>query len=238
MSYFPENQFVPLQEARRNLKEELIQRQVKLFERFRSVSDSGMKIDHLGVSLLIRRNVFWPCDDSIPLLESLQINGGERVLDMCTGSGVIGVFCALRGAGAVVAVDWNPDAISNAKDNSIRNHVDKIFDARQSDVFSAIETGEKFDIITANLPMMNMRARDLVESSIWDTNLRANKLFLSNVGEFIKPKGRIYMTQADFAAVDEVKLLGKKYGWKFDQRKIRTTSAGDTFFAFELVRMN
>jgi len=219
-------------------KHELVHRQTRMFEKFRSVPEKGTGIEHYNVPLIVRRNVFWPCDDSIPLLESVHIRAGESVLDVGTGTGVIGIFCALKGAGAVSAVDWNPDAISNAKENAARNKVDAIFDAHHSDVFEAIESNEKFDVIVANLPMMNMKARDVVESSIWDTDLHANEAFLSRVGQFVKPDGRIYMTQADFAAVDEVRSLAKEYGWELKTLRSRQTSAGDTFFALQLKRIS
>lgn len=222
----------------RTSREELVYRHTRLFEQFRSTPDDGQEMQHCGLLVIVRRNVFWPCEDSIPLMESVQIQPGDSVLDIGTGSGVIGIFCAKAGAGLVTAVDWNSDAVANAKENAARNKVDAIFDARHSDVFDAIEPSQKFDVITANLPMMNMEARDVVESSIWDTGLRANRIFLSRVGQFIKPGGRIYMTQADFAAIDEVRSLAKEYSWDLKTLRSRQTSVGDTFFAFELKRTN
>jgi release factor glutamine methyltransferase len=221
----------------RNYIQKRILQQRRLFRRYRSVPEGGMQIEHFNIRLIIRRNVFWPNDDSIPLLQSIQIKPGNTVLDVGTGCGVVGIFCALKGAGAVTGLDWNLDAVANAKENVTFNGVGGIVKIEKSDMFNAVRAHEGYDLIVANLPMMNVHAHDVVESSIWDSDLHANRAFLSGVGEFIKPGGRVYMTQGDFAAIDEVKSLAKEHGWRFEQRKTRRSSAGDTFFAVELVRI-
>lgn len=218
-------------------RQELLRRQRQLFEKFRSTPRNGKEIEHYSIPLILRPNVFWPYDDSVPLMDSVRINPGDQVLDVCTGSGVVAIFCALQGAGSVTALDWNTDAVSNAKENAILSGVGGIVDVRMSDMFEAVEPGKKFDLITANLPMMNAQARDVVESSIWDTDLRANNIFLSQVERYLKPGGRIYMTQADFAALDEVKALAKQHRWKLEQRNSKRVAERDTFFAFELTQL-
>ncbi len=49
--------------------------------------------------------VFWPSDESQPLVQHWEIMPGERVLDRCTGSGVITVMAAYAGARTVLALE-------------------------------------------------------------------------------------------------------------------------------------
>lgn len=60
------------------------------------------------------------------LLEELdrRIAGGERVLDVGCGSGVLSVAAALLGAGDVVGIDVDPDAVPVTLENARRNGVE------------------------------------------------------------------------------------------------------------------
>jgi protein-L-isoaspartate O-methyltransferase len=73
----------------------------------------------------------------------------ERVLDICTGCGVLGLISARRG-GRVFATDLNPRAIQFAQFNAKLNGIGNIEFA----VGSTFEPahGEQFDLITANPP--------------------------------------------------------------------------------------
>jgi hypothetical protein len=73
----------------------------------------------------------------------------DKVLDICTGCGVLGLLSARRG-GHVFASDLNPRAIQFAKFNARLNDLDNIEFATGSGFEPA--GGEKFDLITANPP--------------------------------------------------------------------------------------
>ncbi len=61
-------------------------------------------------------------------LEALEdsIHGGEYVIDVGTGSGILAVAAAKLGAGRVEAVDADPVAVEAAKTNVTANHVEKV----------------------------------------------------------------------------------------------------------------
>lgn len=203
----------------------------------RSVPDNGQYIEYLGKKFIVYKNVFWPFEDSMPLVENYIINPSDHVLDVCTGSGVIAIFSAYNGAEKVLAIDINPDSIFTANENTKLHGFDDIIEIRQSDMFSAIQYNEKFDVITGNLPFRNQLAKDLVEASQWDSNLNAHQSFFKEVRKHLKPNGRIYLSQANFGAVDEMKQFAKDAGFnvKLIGQKSMPKSDLRVFYAFELV---
>lgn len=84
------------------------------------------------------------------IIESLleRIGGGERVLDVGCGSGVLGL-CALRlGAASAVAVDIGPDAVEAARRNAGINGVGDRMEARLAPLSDIEGT---FDVVVANI---------------------------------------------------------------------------------------
>jgi release factor glutamine methyltransferase len=77
-----------------------------------------------------------------------------RILDMGTGSGIIGITLARHGA-AVTCVDISGDALLVARDNAARLGVQDRIACVRSDLFAGIKTETRFDIIVANLPYVS-----------------------------------------------------------------------------------
>jgi ribosomal protein L11 methyltransferase len=71
---------------------------------------------------------------------------GKRVADVGTGSAILAIACAKRGARAVVAVDTDEVAVREATQNVARNEVE--IDLR---VGSAADLDGAFDVVLANI---------------------------------------------------------------------------------------
>ncbi len=83
----------------------------------------------------------------------------EHILDLCTGSGCIGIACAFAFPEArVVLSDVSADALAVARSNIERHSLSDRVTALQSDVFAGLE-GQCFDLIVSNPPYVN--AEDL-----------------------------------------------------------------------------
>ncbi len=82
------------------------------------------------------------------LLEEM-IRGGEFVMDVGTGSGILAIAAALCGASRVLAVDIDPDAVRVARENAALNHVENIVSVCQGDLLKDVP--EICDICVANI---------------------------------------------------------------------------------------
>lgn len=85
----------------------------------------------------------------------------QRILDLCTGSGCIGIACAYQFEEARVDLaDISLDAINVADINIARHELSDRVRAVQSDVFEWLE-GERYDLIVSNPPYVD--AEDLAD---------------------------------------------------------------------------
>jgi methylase of polypeptide subunit release factors len=78
--------------------------------------------------------------------------GGQRVLDICCGSGVQSLVCAARGAESVTGLDLSEHAIQVARVNAVLNGVGGSTNFRISDKLAALHKKERFDFVVCNTP--------------------------------------------------------------------------------------
>jgi ribosomal protein L11 methyltransferase len=96
----------------------------------------------------------------IVLLQSRNLSG-LTVADVGTGSGVLAITAAKLGAAFVAAIDSDPDAVENARENIIANRVEKVVEAHVDDLTSS--SVPPADLVTANLTgtLLGRHAADL-----------------------------------------------------------------------------
>lgn len=82
----------------------------------------------------------------LELLQGLDLTG-RRVIDVGTGSGVLAIAAARLGAASVLALDNDPDALVNARENVARNGA--AIDVREADI--AALDAPPGDVVLANL---------------------------------------------------------------------------------------
>ena len=84
----------------------------------------------------------------IALLQNRNL-AGQTMIDVGTGSGVLAITAAKLGAAYVAAIDVDPDAVENARENIAANAVGEIVEAHVEDFITANRSPA--DIVTANL---------------------------------------------------------------------------------------
>lgn len=89
-------------------------------------------------------------------------NGKEKVLDLCTGSGILAISLAKAGA-SVSASDISPKALEVALENASSHQV--TIDFRKGDLFS-IWQGEIFDLIISNPPYIDDEGMRLLDNRV------------------------------------------------------------------------
>ncbi len=75
----------------------------------------------------------------------------QRVLDVGTGTGILAMGCGLLGAGRVLALDNDPDAVAAAADNIRHNRLEQVVSAAHTPVEELAAAGETFSLVLANI---------------------------------------------------------------------------------------
>lgn len=77
------------------------------------------------------------------------IKGGEQVVDVGTGSGVLSIAAAKLGAKKVLALDLDYVAVESASQNVLLNRVDDIVSVKQNHLLEGLE--DQYEVIVANI---------------------------------------------------------------------------------------
>src|SRR3712207_2272084 len=118
--------------------------------------------------------VFRPISDSRFLADVLReqtLPPRATALDLCTGSGILAVTAAMRGAREVTAVDVSRRAVLTARLNARLNGVR--VRALRGDLFAPVGD-QRFDAIVSNPPYVPAETDELPDSGperAWDAGL-------------------------------------------------------------------
>ena len=121
--------------------------------------------EFFGLPFYVDRTVLIPRPDTERLVEAalpLITKDRNDVLDLCCGSGCIGVALAVRGGARVTAADVSADALSMTERNAKRNGVS--VKTVKSDLFDAVEG--TFDLIVSNPPYLSSDEMDARDESL------------------------------------------------------------------------
>jgi release factor glutamine methyltransferase len=122
-----------------------------------SVSYLVGETEFWGLPFFVDDSVLVPRPDTETVIEVARAARSDRaqpyrILDLCTGSGVIAVSLAKEfPAAQVVATEISPSAAALARRNAERNGVAARVDVRNGDLFAPV-AGERFDVIASNPP--------------------------------------------------------------------------------------
>ena len=137
------------------------------------------RLNHRPVSRIIGVRQFWgrnfqitddvldPRGDTETLIAEALKTPAKRILDLGTGSGILGITLAMEQVDAVVVVtDISQAALAVAKANAKRYHVEDRIEFLQSDWFDSLQG--KFDLIISNPPYIGENELEGLEPDVID----------------------------------------------------------------------
>lgn len=115
------------------------------------------------------------------------ISGGEQVIDVGTGSGILAIGAIKLGADKVLAVDLDPMAVKNAQENIAQNGLQDVIEARESDLLGVLSEGDNAEETTRGgvKPPVDIVVANILAEIIL--------LFIDDVMNVLKPGG-IYIS--------------------------------------------
>ena len=173
------------------------------------------EIGHHHVAIAGHNGVGPPTPYTLLLAESMPDLDGLTVVDIGTGSGILGIVASLQGAARVYVLDTNPAAIAAAMDNAERNGVRDCFvHLPIGDTMIPLPSGEKVDVVISNpaqLPLPGPEqanspyyagtdGRRMIEEVIRDTPAR------------LSPQGRLLMVHNSVTDFPKSLALMKSVG--------------------------
>lgn len=165
------------------------------------------KQEFMGLSFFVDENVLIPQPDTEILVEEAikyanQIKENVEILDMCTGSGCIGVALAKHVKNAkVTLVDISTKALEVAKKNAKENEVKEKVNFIQSDMFENIKS--KFDVIVSNPPYIKTKVINELDLQVQnephlaldggENGLKFYEILINEALKYLKENGKIFL---------------------------------------------
>ena len=157
-----------------------------------------------------------------------SINNNIKILDLCTGSGIIGITLRKELESKsieVVASDISEEALKVAKENAIMNEAEVKF--IQSDIFENIN--EKFDIIVSNPPYIAYNDKITMEDNVlnYDPHLALfaeedgmyfYREIVENVKEYLEEDGLVFF-EIGYDQREKILKLANENGFKAEVYK-------------------
>jgi HemK-related putative methylase len=153
-----------------------------------------------GMPLVVLPQVFHPgvFRTSGVFVRAMRLVGGigpaTRVLDVGTGTGILGVVAASLGA-AVTALDVNPDAVRCARINAMLNRVDDRMNVVEGDLFEGATP--LYDLVLFNPPFFKGPPADALDRA-W-RSVDVLDRFAAGLAGVLAPSGRALVSASSHA---------------------------------------
>ncbi len=176
--------------------------------------------EFMGISFKVNENVLIPRQDTETLVEEVirvvqdkaaqkkESRGSEQILDLCCGSGAIGVsLCKYLKDVKVTAADISDKALSVAKANAKSADVSKRMKFVESDLFGSFRKGiggAKFHIVVSNPPYVKRDVIPTLQREIFEhepmialdggeDGLKFYRRILAEVSDYLRPEGMLFL---------------------------------------------
>ena len=180
-------------------------------------------------------NVYNPAEDSYLLADNLEINAGQSVLEIGTGSRIVAMY-ASRLTDRITVTDINFDACELARRNFEDNGIEGI-EILFGNMFEPVGN-RKFDVILFNTPYLPTEDDDVIDDTInyaFDGGVNGRKvidLFLDEVGNHLNDGGIVQLIQSSLSGNQETLQKLDELGF------IAEIKASEHFFFEDITLIN
>ena len=173
---------------------------------FEPVEQIISQIEFYGCSLFVSKDVLLPRPETEILVDKACVVLAQEkpglLLDLCTGSGCIGLSIKKKiPAMKVVLADISPEALSVARQNALRNGL--VVEFLEGDFFVPFK-GRKANFIFCNPPYVTKAEYEKLDASVrefepkialvsGDTGLEFYERLALELPEFLAPQGRVFL---------------------------------------------
>jgi len=137
----------------------------------------------------------------------------DVVLDMGTGSGIQAIVAA-QTAARVVAVDVNPEAVRCARENVEANGLGSTVTVVESDLFAALEQGQRFDVILFTPPYLEGTPTTPLGHALFDPGKALVRRFFAEAKGYLAPGGYVQMVYSSIADPARALAVAEELGWQ------------------------
>ena len=162
---------------------------------------------------------------------------GDRILDLCTGSGCI-LLSLLHYSNSSVGVgtDLSEKAVATAKKNAGNLGLSERAEFRCGDLFDAVKPGERFDIIVSNPPYIQSGTIETLAPEVKDheprmaldggeDGLSFYRKIIPGAAQFLVTGGLLYL-EIGYDQAKEVTALMKEAGY-YEVRTVKDYGGND-----------
>lgn len=162
----------------------------------------GERLDDLevnGLKLIQNPQLYCFTSDSVLLANTAKVKRKDKVLDLCSGSGIVGILIASKqGAKSVDLVELQPEMADLAERNVKLNNLERSVKVYETSVQKATEAlgYEKYDVIVCNPPYQKVGTGLTSENesiAVCKTELKLTFAELAEaVGKLLKFGGKFF----------------------------------------------
>lgn len=190
--------------------------------------------EFMGLPFRVRPGVLIPRQDTETLAEwVLADETGRQLLDLCTGSGCIGLSLARLGGFEATLSDLSEEALAVAQENNrLLGTQARLY---AGDLFDALPKGARYDVIVANPPYIESSVIETLQEEVRDyeprmaldgraDGLHFYRRLTEEAPAWLKPGGRMYV-EIGYNQGPAVERLFAEAG--FSEVKLRRDLAGN-----------
>lgn len=156
----------------------------------------GIEIPALGGRIHPHYGVFAPVrQEYVALVAEAPLPSTALAFDIGTGTGALAAVLARRGVERVVATEEDPRALTCARENIARLHLDEKVQVMEANLFPE----GRAPLIVCNPPWIPARPSSPIERAVYDADGGMLRGFLGGLAAHLEPGGEGWLVLSDIA---------------------------------------